>query len=333
MTAPRVLIVGNPEEVHVGRHLLRAAGELGVAAELIGVAAAWGGPAAVRRALWAWDRRPYHLRRFGRQVLERCERFAPTAVVVTGISPPGADALRELAVRRISAVNFLTDDPFNPAHRARWFDQALPEYRVVFTPRRSNAADLKSAGCRQVTYLPFAYDPGDHRRDPPTEQVASDVLFVGGGDADRVPLAERLVAAGIRVALYGGYWDRHPATAPAHRGVGDAATIRTATASAAVCLILVRRANRDGHVMRSFEAAACGGCMLVEDTAEHRDLFADSVTYFRTPVEMVNQARQLLADPARRRDSADASHRRIVTDGANTYADRLRTILETTATP
>ncbi|MEO2091444.1 MAG: glycosyltransferase, partial [Gemmataceae bacterium] len=87
-------------------------------------------------------------------------------------------------------------------------------------------------------------------------------------------------------------------------------------------------ANRDGHVMRSFEAAACGGCVLAEDTEEHRGIFADTVTYFRTPDEMVTQARTLLADPDRRRAPAEASHRRIVTDGANTYADRLRMILD-----
>lgn len=333
MTTPRVLIVGNPGEVHVGRHLRRAAESLGIAAELIDVAAAWGGPAAVRRALWAWDRRPYHLRRFGQRVLNECERFAPTTVVVTGISPPGADVLRELAGRGVPAVNFLTDDPFNPAHRARWFLRALPEYRVVFTPRRSNVADLTRLNCRRMEYLPFAYDPGDHRREPPSADTASDVLFVGGGDADRVPYAERLVAAGFRVALYGGYWDRHPATAAAHRGFGDAALIRTATASAKVCLILVRRANRDGHVMRSFEAAACGGCLLAEDTEEHRGIFADTVTYFRTPDEVVTQARTLLADPARRRASAEASYRRVVIDGANTYADRLRAILKATIGP
>lgn len=333
MTPPRVLIVGNPGEVHVGRHLRRAAGSLGIAAELIDVAAAWGGPAAVRRALWAWDRRPYHLRRFSRQVIDECERFAPTLVLVTGISPPGADALRAVADRGIPAVNFLTDDPFNPVHHARWFDRALPEYRAVFTPRRSNVSDLTRINCRRVKYLPFAYDPVDHRREMPSADAASDVLFVGGGDADRVPYAERLVAAGFRVALYGGYWDRHPTTADAHRGFGDTAITRSATASAAVCLILVRRANRDGHVMRSFEAAACGGCLLVEDTDEHRDIFADTVTYFRTPDEMVTQTRALLADPDRRRASAAASHRRIVTDGANTYADRLRAILETTSAP
>jgi spore maturation protein CgeB len=85
--------------------------------------------------------------------------------------------------------------------------------------------------------------------------------------------------------------------------------------------------------MRTFEAAACGACLLVEDTEEHREIFADTVTYFQTPDELVHQARGLLADPDRRKASAEASYHRIVTDGRNTYADRLRTILELVKDP
>ena len=61
-------------------------------------------------------------------------------------------------------------------------------------------------------------------------------------------------------------------------------TIRAASASAKVCLCLVRRANRDGHTMRSFEAAAIGGCILAEDTADHREIFGPedyAARYFR----------------------------------------------------
>ncbi len=62
----------------------------------------------------------------------------------------------------------------------------------------------------------------------------------------------------------------HPITRANWRGVADQDTIRSASAAARVCLCLVRRANRDGHVMRSFEAAVIGGCILAQDTADHR---------------------------------------------------------------
>ena len=55
--------------------------------------------------------------------------------------------------------------------------------------------------------------------------------------------------------------------------------------------------------MRSFEIAALGGCMLAEDTAEHRQIFGpdgQAVVYFRTPEDAAARARALLADDAER---------------------------------
>jgi hypothetical protein len=50
----------------------------------------------------------------------------------------------------IKRFNFLTDDPFNRAHYAPWFLKALPDYDVVFSPRRANIQDLLNAGCPRV---------------------------------------------------------------------------------------------------------------------------------------------------------------------------------------
>src|SRR5262245_34690242 len=108
-----------------------------------------------------------------------------------------------------------------------------------------------------------------------------------------------MIDAGLTVALFGGYWHRHVKTRPCWRGMADQRTIRSASANARVCLCLVRRGNRDGHVMRSFETAAIGGCVLAEDTADHRELFGPedhAVRYFNTVHGMVQQAKTLVAD-------------------------------------
>jgi spore maturation protein CgeB len=101
------------------------------------------------------------------------------------------------------------------------------------------------------------------------------------------------------------------------------------TAAAKVNLCLVRRANRDGHVMRSFEIAAIGGCMLVEDTSEHREIFGcdgDCVVYFRTPVEAATLAKALLGD-IREQGRLRAALRARVRAGKHTYRDRLMAML------
>ena len=75
------------------------------------------------------------------------------------------------------------------------------------------------------------------------------------------------------MALYGEFWQRFPATRSLTRGQADAETVRRAILQTKVTLCMVRRANRDGHAMRTFEVPASGGCMLTEDTEEHREIF------------------------------------------------------------
>jgi spore maturation protein CgeB len=97
------------------------------------------------------------------------------------------------------------------------------------------------------------------------------------------------------------------------------------TRAARINLCLVRRLNRDGHVMRSLEAAALGACMLVEDTDEHRDLFGpegEAVCYFRSAADASLAARRLVADPREIARLAESAWRKVTT-GAHTYGDRL----------
>ena len=65
----------------------------------------------------------------------------------------------------------------------------------------------------------------------------------------------------------------------------------------------MRRANRDGNCMRTFEVPAIGSCMLTEDTEDHRTLFGpegESVLYFNTIPEMVTKAVWLAGNPSER---------------------------------
>jgi spore maturation protein CgeB len=186
-----------------------------------------------------------------------------------------------------------------------------------------------------VSYLPFAFDPQVAFREALSteaerDEFASDVLFAGGADADRVPYIAALIEAGLRVLLYGDYWHRFPETRSCTRGQATAQTLRKAAAGAKVALCLVRRANRDGHVMRSFEIPATGACMLAEDTDEHREIFGKegrTALYFRGVDEMVEKARWLREHDDDRKRMAAAAHE-LIAGGHNTYRDRLVTMLQ-----
>jgi spore maturation protein CgeB len=249
--------------------------------------------------------------------------FRPDVLLSTGNSPLTAETLRAIATDSgVIRINYSTDDPWNRTMRANWFFRALPVYDWVFTPRRSNIADLLRVGVPRVEYVPFAYDPrSTHPVRVPPEVERPDILFVGGADRDRVPIIGRLIAEGFQVAVYGLNWQRFTPTRQVARGIADPDVIRQATAAAKISLCLVRRANRDGHVMRTFEAAAIGTCILADDTAEHRAILGNTATYFRGIGDLLDSARELLADDDRRARLAEAARIRIV-EGRNTYRDR-----------
>ncbi len=322
--APDLLIVGSDRSTHVGGSLVRSDRR----AVLVSVDLAASRWSWRNQMAWRWRKSAPHPDRLARAIEEQCDRHPIRAVVVTGIAPIEESLLEGLRRRGIVTGNFLTDDPWQPFCRSRWLFRALPAYDVLFTPRRANVPDLQNLGARQVVYLPFAYDPDLCFPVPPVPALASDVFFAGGGDRDRVPYLAALAAAGLRLGLYGGYWERFPETRPLSRGMADPETLRQAASSAKVGICLVRRANRDGHVMRTYELPALGLPMVAEDTPEHRDLFGEEgthVLYFTTPATAVAQVQRLLAEEPLRQALAQRTHR-LICSGGHTYGDRLRTM-------
>jgi spore maturation protein CgeB len=331
----KVAIVGALDGTHLGASLARAASRLSLETIVFDVADAAGGNRYLQALSWRFaDRRPLHLGRFSAAIVDACKLAKPDILIATGIAPVTEQALCALRAQGVFCINFSADDPWNPVHLARWHLRALPAYDVVLTPRRANADDFHKLGCTDVRYLPFGYDDALFY---PTEVGAEDsqheILFVGGADRERLAFVKAFVSVGLPLALVGAYWERFSVTRPYALGLRLPESLRRLTAAAKVNLCLVRRANRDGHVMRSFEIAAIGGCMLAEDTEEHRAIFGsdgEAVYYFRTPAEAAVRVRSLMGDPAERARLA-ASARSRIAGGAHTYRDRLAVMIKIAA--
>lgn len=332
---PRLLIIGIPQPTHVGRHFFHAARSLAWEVDLMDLTTAYAAPVWMKRIYWhLMGHRPARLGAFSAAVVKKCRAERPDFVLTTGLAPVNEYALKEIAALGIPVANFLTDDPWNPAHRAPWFMRALPSYRHVFTPRHANEADLQEHGVQSLSYLPFAYAPEDHH--PPESLSAEErgkwsglVAFIGGADADRVALVRALVRAGVPVGLWGGYWKEQPDLAAYAHGHADEETCRKVVAAAGANLCLVRRANRDGHSMRSFELPAIGGCLLVEDTADHRSLYGpdgEAVFYFEQMADLPARARVALSITNGQCEILRQKARQKVESSGNTYADRLESI-------
>ena len=335
-------IVGNAGGTNIGESLRAAALASGHRVQFFNAYEANAGNRFVRAFYWrVLGRRPVRLKRFAAAVVERCAAARPQVLLATGAAPLDARAL--LALRRLGTVcvNYSTDDPWNPGSRAEWHLRALPHYDAVFTPRRANMDDLRRLGCKDVRYLPFGYDERLFSPSPAGNDRAADeqgghgVLLVGGADAERVSFMKALADQGLPISLVGDYWHRYAATRAYALGHKAPDEVRRLTATAKVNLCLVRRANRDGHVMRTFEMAAIGACMLVEDTDEHRAIFGpdgECVRYFADAGEAAARARALLGDPVERSRLASAVQR-LIGSGGHTYGDRLQAMLRAAVAP
>ncbi len=334
MYSRRLVFIGGSGGTNIGQSLFEAAQKLGDTACLINHAEAQSSYRWLNSLSWRFfDKRPFHMADYSQKVQRVCEETKPMVLITTGISPIRAIELTEIKRMGIKSVNYLTDDPWNPAHRCEWFLKALRFYDSVFSVRRANMADLCALGGPAVHYLPFGYDPNlfypEKLSAEEILQYESDVIFVGGADVDRVPYIQTLLKAGLKIKLYGSFWERYSATRRITQGQGDVATIRKATRAAKIALCLVRRANRDDNCMRSYEIPAIGACMLAEDTEAHREIFGrdgDAVLYFKTPSEMVERVCFLLAHNDERQRLALAAHT-IILQGNHTYRDRLATML------
>jgi spore maturation protein CgeB len=331
----KLAIVGAFEGAHLGASLARAAASLGLETIVFDTAGAAGGNRYFRALCWHLaDRRPPHLGRFSARIVAACATARPDILIATGSAPLTPQALRMLQALGVVCINYSTDDPWNRAQLAQWHLRALTAYNIVFTTRRANIADFRKLGCPDVHFLPFGFDDTlFYPMQGIPEGPNHDVLFVGGADRDRLAFMTAYLREGAPLALIGGYWERFSAMRPHALGLKSPEAVRKLTAAAKVNLCLVRRANRDGHVMRSFEIAAVGGCMLAEDTEEHRAIFGadgEAVRYFRTPKEAAIRARLLIADSSERKRLACSVRTRIV-GGAHTYRDRLAIMLQVVA--
>jgi spore maturation protein CgeB len=322
-----IVFVGHLGGTHIAASLQRAAEQLGIASMVISENLAHQGNRLWRAFNWRMrGRLGSSVAALSSAFRDQVMQMRPTHVIVTGISQLTKSDIQFAEQQGAKTVVFLTDDPWNPANASKRCLDAIAAYQVCLTPRSANLDQLKALNPNHVSYLPFAYDPELLDAQDATAP-ACDLMFVGGGDADRFAMLKPLRASGLKVAVYGGYWRTSEFPEFDLRGIQSPKTIVAATRSARLSLILVRRANRDQHTMRSFEAAASGGALLVEDTEDHRRIFGDSVAYFQDSNSLVRVAKALVDDLAACAQMREAV-RQLMESGHHTYLHRLRQMLK-----
>ncbi len=336
MIASSMLIVGTRQHFGVAGCMLDGLASAGEHVRFLEVAPSWSRGVAnrmVERVCRSQSPRVHLVNLWALRLARRAE--IRTGLVTNGreLSPETVEEVREaLEARGGGIACYLCDDPFNPVHTSRSWLKSLRQYSVVVSTKRRVMADLEHLGCRAVRYARFGYHPPIHR---PVESAQTafrrfDVAFAGNADQDRLPILEALVLgdAELSIGLFGNGWGAHPLLSRVAQPAVTGLAYAEAMCAATVCPCLVRRANRDGHVMRSIELPAMGAFMLAERTDEHQEMFEQGVhcEYWSSHEELVAKARWFARHPSAARAIAKRGHA-LVTSGGFTYAERAREVM------
>jgi len=187
-------------------------------------------------------------------------------------------------------------------------------YDLVFVAQREFVQPMRDLGAGHAAWLPLAADPRAHH--PVDAAPAHDLVFVGHADAvahrERAALLERL----------GGELD----CVREARVFGE----DYCRAMARGRLAFNRSAMEDLN-MRVFEALAMGHCLLTDRQAARNgllDLFEEDhhLAAYADGDELLQRARELLADPERRGAIAEAGRAEVL--ARHTYGHRVQAILD-----
>ena len=189
---------------------------------------------------------------------------------------------------------------------------------------------------KNVCLVYKAFDVNFHRpisiTDKDRKDWGSSVSFVGSFERDRAEKMFYLAENGIRVRVWGWYWNRfwkkHPNLILENRPVYNDDYIKVINSSD-INLNFLRKAHRDKHTARSVEIPACEAFMLTERTDEHLELFEEGkeAEFFDSAGELLSKVRYYLENPDERNAIAEAGRRRCLTS-LYSHHGRLKTMLD-----
>ncbi|MDP3071643.1 MAG: glycosyltransferase [Opitutaceae bacterium] len=238
--------------------------------------------------------------------------------------------LRELRRSGVRLAHHVTDALWPRPLRLRFTRRRLaataPLYDHYLT---SNAADFRRlqatmpgrVALTQLGYDERRFDSKPGRDSELAARWTHDAIFIGHWE----PRTERgitaLLAAGVRVKVYGRPWLARARRNPRLAGhVFDSLNDRDyvlALKHALIGLGFVSEWNYNETAGRSYEIPACGTFLLAMRTREHQRDYreGEEAEFFGSEAELVAKVRRYLADDAARSAIAARGHRRCTTSG------------------
>jgi spore maturation protein CgeB len=271
----------------------------------------------------------------GPAFIRAAARVRPDIVLVVSGHWIGAAVVRRIrALTGATLLHHYGDDLANAGVTTPTLRSAVAAYDHFFTSKSHNLEDLRTRGCRSVTFVTCGYMPGYHEpvtvSDEERAAYGSDLVFLGTYEEERAALLERLCDRGLRI--WGTGWERLRAGSPLRRcWTGRPAygpEMARVVAASKVALGFLRKANRDLHTMRTFEIPALRGFQLSERSDEILSFFreGETIACFDGARELEQKVDHYLAAAGERERIADAGFHH-VRGNRFSYDDVLATML------
>lgn len=269
-----------------------------------------------------------------------------------------AETIEELRRPGAKTVHFTPDPYFSlPWKRTQLMDEAMGVFDAVVYCKSYERRQYEALG-KRVVYMPLGYCDEVHRPLASKDgRWSCAVSFLGGWEPRRERFLHALVAAGIDVKVWGGYWEflRDGKWTPrryiilrqlaggdrfhfhndqllsrAHQG-GEvyAEDYARALSGSRIGLGFLRKVCQDQHTTRTFEIPACGSMLLADRTDEHREFFEEGkeAEFFASGEELLDKTKFYCSNESARKRIADAGYLRCK-KGGYTYVCRLKRALQ-----
>lgn len=203
------------------------------------------------------------------------------------------------------------DDPTGPREPHHWRSllKSVPHFDLCVVVRPESADELSNSGAKNVLRVWRGYDEVIHAPEygrGVTEDLSSEVTFIGTRMEDRHEFMIRLIERGVPLSIWGNGWRNGPGwkhLQSAWRGPGiEGPQYVAAIQQSKVCLGMLSRLNRDQHTQRSAEVPYAGGLLCAQRTPEHQSMYEEDheAVFWADADECAEKCLELLADDSRR---------------------------------
>ena len=260
------------------------------------------------------------INRLNRDLIKKVKSFDPDIIFLYRPSHVQLRTIKKLKSNRSYIISYHNDDPFSDY----WFFQrhylSITKYmNVNYVYREKNIRDLSNLKNNSQVLLPY---PNIHNIFPIERSAKKfDLIFIGHFEDDGRDNAiiNLIDDKNISFMLFGTDWHKSKRYSYIQSKLGNIKPVykeeyNLVLNSAKIALCFFSKINNDSYTRRTFEIPASGTMLLSEYSIESANILRPNIeaVYFRSPEELVSQAKIYLADDNARINIANNGRAQVI---------------------